>query len=665
MKNIIRILSIGFLTVSLGSCSDFLEENMGTNYGQEAIISTEQGLESAVLGIHRQMGVSSFKDGEFCEYLAPASGLAIWSGTNNLIHPHERWSCLHKFTRFSQHPQAYNSFRTFYRTIYLCNHLLDILPKSPVNEGYKEEIEGEVLFLRAMAYFYLVRLYGDVSLVLEAPKNTEKETLYKPRENFWTVYCQIIKDLNEAELKMRSFEEMVSRSGGSIDASGNVRMGNASGRVCDYAAIACRSSVYLTIGSLIRSVESNPDNNFWLKERTPDMMAGFAEIGITSANDAFALALKDAMQVIEPGHGGVPREIKDADGNVISTTVSPFKLCPDYRQLFRWTEPEDWQLRERIWAMPRSPESNGAGDGLVSWALPPSYNNTVENANWGRCRPDRWFFNQWCKMKKGSTGKANAANENLYVSCKDPRLDVNICYNSFVGKDNRTYNCYPNEKAIKAENMKREGIPYYKKYYDPTFNNSVGNADFYVMRLAEVYLIAAEANAVLGNWSESVRLVNVILKRARDSKDGDPSNQPADWSVSEFDTTDKLVNAIFWERCFEMPFEHHEYFDTHRHGAQWIIDNIAMPKNDFLNGTEHDDWYKDKKNEDGTTSQQLVEGYRSMYFGKKNVYDTDHASVRKGLISAYPYEELVYNPFLDESVNDPLRGQNPKEVFWK
>ena len=649
MKNIIRILSIGFLTVSLGACSDFLEEKMGTNYGQEAMISTPQALESAVLGIHRQMAASGFKEGDFCEWLAPASGLAIWSGTNNLIHPHERWSCLHKFTRFSQHPQAYNSFRNFYRTIYLCNHLLDILPDSPVDVGYKEEIEGEVYFVRAMAYFYLVRLYGDVSLVLEAPKSTEKEDLYKPRENFWTVYRQIIEDLDNAESKMRSFDRMVEVAGG-----------NSSGRVCDYAAIACRSLVYLTIGSLLESVESNPDNNFWTSDRTPDMMTSFAEIGISDADDAFALALADAMKVIEPQHGGLPREIRNDKGEVVSSTTSPFELCPDYRQLFRWIEPGDWQLKERIWVMPRSPESNGAGSGLTMWALPSGYNNTGNVANYGRCRPDRWFFNQWCKMKDGKKG-TGSNNKNLYVDCDDPRLDVNICHTKFIGENGREIGCYPMDAKIKPDNMKREGMPYYVKYFDPTFDNSVGNSDFYAMRLAEVYLIAAEANAFLGNSEEAVRLVNVILERARKSTDGEPAAQPAAWKASDFTTTEDLVNAIFWERCFELPFEHHEYFDTHRYGAQWLIENISKPKNAFINGPEHDNWIKTKENGD----TQEMEGYRKMYYGKEDVYDIDHKSVRKGLISAYPYEELVYNPFLDETRHDPLTGQNPKVVFWK
>lgn len=53
------------------------------------------------------------------------------------------------------------------------------MQSSPVDDAYKKEIEGEVYFLRAMAYFYLVRLYGDVTLHTEAP--TSLSEVYGPR----------------------------------------------------------------------------------------------------------------------------------------------------------------------------------------------------------------------------------------------------------------------------------------------------------------------------------------------------------------------------------------------------------------------------------------------------------------------------------------------------
>ena len=622
MKKIIIYILCSIAGLSLAGCSDFLEERVTTSYDGVMTVSSEESLEANIMGCYRQFYLSGFVSGTFCEWLAPASGLAHWNNTSALGNPLERWTCCLKFTRFSQHPEAYDSFTSFNRTIYRCNALMASLKDSPVEESYKREIEGEALFLRAMSYFYLVRLYGDVTLRTTAP--TSLDEVYGIRENFWVVYSQIVADLDAAQAQMRDYGRMIQIAGG-----------NSSGRVCNYAAVACRSLVYLTIGSLL----AHPDDNFWLPDRTPD----FSAIGITTARDAFQKALADAEDVIQNG---------------------PFELCPDYRQLFRWTLPEDWQLKERIFAIPRAPESPDSGSGLTMWALPNYYMGTAAVPNYGRCHPDRWFFQKWCERYHGEKGTGEN-NADIYVSCPDPRFDVTFVHTAFIGNGGATATCYPADNRIYATRndvFKAYGYPFYKKFYDPTFDNSVGNADFYIMRLAEVYLIAAEACANLSAApadayaSRAVGYVNVILSRARHSADGEPAAEPADWDVSDFGDRDALINSIFWERCFEMAFEQHEYYDTHRMGARWLTENIAKPKNVYLYEKEQDDFEQGDK---------TYNGYRSLLYGNTFRYDEDWTLVRKGLISAYPYNELLYNPKLDGTLHDPNLGQNPEEVFWR
>jgi len=649
MKNIIKTVLVSALILSICSCSDFLKERQTTTYDGAALVNSTGALESAVLGIHRQFALSGFKTGAFCEWLAPASGLAHWGNTNALVNPMQRWTCCLNFTRYAKHPEGYDSFKSFYKTIYLANHLLEAMENSPVkvnNKPYWDEIQGEVYFLRAVSYFYLVRLYGDVSLYLDAP-GASNEIKYQARENFWTVYCQIIEDLNKAQAQMRDFKRMCTVSANVAGGTG----GNASGRVCDYAAIAFRSLVYLTIGTLL----DNPDDNFWTADRTSAMKNAFAErLGISEPHQFFKRALEDAEKVIPLADGGTAGE---------NGQVTPFALEDVYGDLFRWSEPDDWQSLERIFALPRAPETNDAGSALTMWALPCYFNDTDKVENFGRCRPDRWFFQKWC----GKYGGRTEANPNVYVDCDDPRMKANLVYGSYVGRNGegkRTLlNCYPTDERIKPgsdDAMKRYGLPYYGKYYDPTFNNSVGNADFYVMRLAEVYLIAAEACAHLDRLQDAVDFVNPLLRRARRYRDEKgnikEASQPADWNVGAH-TKESLLEAIFWERCFEMPFEHHEYFDTHRYGADWIVRNICIPKNEFLAEPEQADYTNEKG--------EAVRGYRSIYYGDNFRYKTTVEEVRRGLINSYPYDELVYNTELDETVQDPLRGQNPSDVCWE
>jgi hypothetical protein len=64
-----------------------------------------------------------------------------------------------------------------------------------MDETAKAQILGQAKFLRALGYFYLVRLYGDVTLVT-TPEEQLAAQGRAPKEQ---VYAQIIKDATEAE----------------------------------------------------------------------------------------------------------------------------------------------------------------------------------------------------------------------------------------------------------------------------------------------------------------------------------------------------------------------------------------------------------------------------------------------------------------------------------
>ena len=81
-------------------------------------------------------------------------------------------------------------------------------------------------------------------------------------------------------------------------------------------------------------------------------------------------------------------------------------------------------------------------------------------------------------------------------------------------------------------------------------------------------------------------------------------------------------------------------------GAKWLAENIAKPKNVFLSEPEQ-------------------EALRNYNYGKDFKYDETWTEVRKGLICAFPKDELILNTALDVNLHDPNLGQNPQEVFWK
>lgn len=57
---------------------------------------------------------------------------------------------------------------------------------------------NEAKFIRGLLYFNLVRLWGDVPLVLHNPESVDVSTLKVPRTSKDSVYAQIISDLNDA-----------------------------------------------------------------------------------------------------------------------------------------------------------------------------------------------------------------------------------------------------------------------------------------------------------------------------------------------------------------------------------------------------------------------------------------------------------------------------------
>ena len=615
MKKIISIIAVSIL---VAGCH-FLDENMSTKYSTEDIFGSEEALESFLTGCYSAYAASGFYYGGNAEWFAPGSTLLHWS-LNGLSDAQKRWIDCLSLTQFSRNPYNIQVYRQKYEALYKCNKLLKELPGSPVAEPYKNQIAAEARFLRAMIYFDIVRRWANAPIHTEIPTTIDETN--GPREPFWKIYKLILDDLNFAEENGREYELQRNIAG------------TGTGRICRDGATAMKSLVYLTIGTLL--AHDGVGDNFWVCPNE-EVYAGFAQAGVSSAKDAFEKALKYAKQVMPETSPG-----------------SPFRLADSYAQLFRWTEPEDWQLRERIFCIVSTNEEGGSQ--LATWSLPGYYMNTTSNSNYGRIRPSRFVFQKWAETYGGAKGTGNAAN--IYVSCYDPRFDVTFIHTSYIGAGGEPDKCYPEGTCIYSNN-RATAMPYFKKYYDPKYDNTRGYADLYVMRLAEVYLIAAEAAANLctspgdSYGQESVGYVNILLSRARRSTaDGIPSAEPADWDAASIPSKEDLIDKIFWERAFEMLGEQHEWFDTHRMGAQWFSDHVTQPANAFVFLPEQDN------------SPSGAIGCREFFygtsrFGEGKIYPEAQADVRKGLICAFPYDELVYNTALS------LEDQNPSEIFWE
>lgn len=100
------------------------------------------------------------------------------------------------FTATSTQGQFYDFWSGQYQQINLANQVLTNVPDIEMNESLKTRYMAEAKFLRAYAYFRLVRAFGDVPLRLTLAATPEEYNI--PRTPKEEVYAAIEQDLTEA-----------------------------------------------------------------------------------------------------------------------------------------------------------------------------------------------------------------------------------------------------------------------------------------------------------------------------------------------------------------------------------------------------------------------------------------------------------------------------------
>jgi hypothetical protein len=135
---------------------------------------------------------------------------------------------LDNFTIPSSNPVTTDHFQRAYLGIGAANQVLLRVPAITMDAAIKNRCLGEAEFLRALYYFYLVRAYGDVPLVL-IPVKTAAEATTVTRTPAAQVYTQIVTDLTDAITKLP-----------------NSYTGDDLGRATKWSAAALLAKVYLT-----------------------------------------------------------------------------------------------------------------------------------------------------------------------------------------------------------------------------------------------------------------------------------------------------------------------------------------------------------------------------------------------------------------------------------
>lgn len=232
MKKIIYTIAAVF---ALSSCSDFLDEVPKGSLTTESYYKTEKHAEAATNAIYDYLIIG----------YAPGG---LWDSNYGGVFYNDYWVLQDLFSDNSKTQMTSVDFtsisnmqidpynlsvrllwRDFYQTIKTCNVVLDKVPAIPMDEVKKNHLLAEARFFRAMMYFDLVRMFGDVPFHTTNVESASEQN--SPRVDKKVIYDQIITDLQIAEKDL----VYTARTGG--------------GRPYPLSASALLARVYLTIGA--------------------------------------------------------------------------------------------------------------------------------------------------------------------------------------------------------------------------------------------------------------------------------------------------------------------------------------------------------------------------------------------------------------------------------
>lgn len=192
-KKVFQILAILICIGGFG-CKKFVEVDLPIDtISTESAFNTEQKITSALRGMYLNMvkGVNSSFGGAMSagpgvsadEMLCNATTLAYYEFSNNNINA-------------SNTGLAYY-WGAMYNTIYLANLAIINIPKNnTISEAAKRQYIAEARFVRAVNYFYLTNLFGDVPM---AVSDDYRVNATLPRTPVKDIYQLVIDDLNYAQ----------------------------------------------------------------------------------------------------------------------------------------------------------------------------------------------------------------------------------------------------------------------------------------------------------------------------------------------------------------------------------------------------------------------------------------------------------------------------------
>ena len=387
-----------------------------------------------------------------------------------------------------------NLWKELYLGIRDANNVIANVPDIEMDEELKNRIIGEAKFLRALNYFNLVRCFGEVPLRTQPVEAGDDQGL--PVSSIVEIYDVIIDDLTFA----------ANHCWGRNETRGNHT--NDLGRATNTAAHAMLAKAYTQIASSKRTAsEGVLGNELYLE--FPESYVNYYQYAKDECDSAingqgFNLSgsLEEWVTIFDADNGNNPEMIFDVQGSSLTgqgTAVS---------NLFS----------------PRNAGLSGTGFGGTNKLKPLFINNRID-------KYDNRFQNSIITQYETSTRIFN----------------VNPGFTGYIPTNIETGNTLGTLWQI-----------WTAKYIDSEATTEyTSRQNWHIIRLADVFLMRAEANAEISSDPAAANNDINILRNRIEMSDIDYSAH----------TMDSFREELLRERAVELYMEGHRFFDLTRFGV--------------------------------------------------------------------------------------------------
>ncbi len=184
------------------SCEDFLDSQDYTGKNRTNFPTTNEDVDKMVAAVYKSCFYGPFEHNNLEQYFSVANIMSDdMFGGAGLGDPW--WQALDKLM-FAQTNQMQDLWTAAYETIARANAALAVVENIP-DEDQRNQTKGELLFMRAYSYYYLVLAFNNVPFIEKAPETVAEAQTAPEQVDGHEIFKHIADDIYEATSIMPSY----------------------------------------------------------------------------------------------------------------------------------------------------------------------------------------------------------------------------------------------------------------------------------------------------------------------------------------------------------------------------------------------------------------------------------------------------------------------------